>query len=390
MQDFSVNLTGESYAGFYVPYIADAFLTANDTTYYDLKGIAINNPIIGDDTIQGQVTVLPYAHAFNNLLYLNETFLYAMDNYNLFCNYTSYMARYLTFPSPQEPHPTLPDPYDDPDYTCDVFDYIYAAVLETNPCFDIYHITATCPHLYSQLGIVNQGDYHPPHAPTVYFNRTDVKAAINAPPTANWMQCTDVNVFANKPNRTTNWRAGSDKSAGPATNGVLQHVIERTGNVIIGSGNLDFLLNTNGTLLAIQNMTWNGHRGLERKPEKKFFVPYHEEYNGGALSAAGYVGKWGTERGLTFYDVQLAGHELPGYAAGAGYRALELLLGRIGSLGERGSFTTQRPEEQRNEKSRSEQVGIMGVPARREPVMDERKRRLVMARHGGGLEKEEL
>ena len=387
MQDFNVYLTGESYAGFYVPYIADAFLTANDTEYYNLKGIAINNPIIGDDTTQGQVTVMPYVHAFNNLFYLNNTFLYAMDNLNSYCNYTSYLANYFAFPSPQESHPVLPNPYDDPGYVCDVFDYVYSAILETNPCFDIYHITATCPHLYSQLGIVNEGDYHPPNAPAVYFNRTDVKAAINAPPNADWMQCTSVNVFANKPNRTTNWTAGHDLSPGPATNGVLQRVVEKTGNVLIGSGNLDFLLNTNGTLLALQNMTWHGHRGFRSRPNKsKFYVPYHDEPNPGALSAAGYVGTWGKERGLTFYDTQLAGHELPGYAAGAGYRVLEVLLGRVSSLAEKGSFTTQRDGPRSD---RGEQVQMVAQPAGRKPVMDVRRERLVKARGGIGG-KEEL
>jgi hypothetical protein len=28
---------------------------------------------------------------------------------------------------------------------------------------------------------------------------------------------------------------------------------------------------------------------------------------------AGVVGTWGRERGLTFYEVELAGHELPRY-----------------------------------------------------------------------------
>ena len=90
-----------------------------------------------------------------------------------------------------------------------------------------------------------------------------------------------------------------------------------------------------------QNMTWNGLQGLQEYPSTEFVVPYHPEYNGGALSAAGKVGYWGTERGLTFYTVQLAGHELPGYAPGAAYRAIELLLGRIPTLGAEGDFTTQ-------------------------------------------------
>jgi len=47
-------ITGESYAGFYVPYIADSFIQANDTKYFNLGGISINDPIIGDETNQQQ------------------------------------------------------------------------------------------------------------------------------------------------------------------------------------------------------------------------------------------------------------------------------------------------------------------------------------------------
>lgn len=168
--------------------------------------------------------------------------------------------------------------------------------------FNLYHISETCPHPYSQLGIVNPGDYQPPGA-QVYFNRSDVQRAINAPPT-NWMQCTDVNVFGG----STDNQTASDQSVGPAQDGVLSRVIEFTNNTIIGSGNLDMLLSTNGTLLAIQNMTWNGMQGFQSYPGTEFFVPYHPEYNGGALAGAGNLGLWGSERGLTFYQVELAGH----------------------------------------------------------------------------------
>jgi carboxypeptidase D len=53
---WKVYLTGESYAGFYVPYIADAFITADDSDYYNLAGVSINDPIIGDETNQQQGT----------------------------------------------------------------------------------------------------------------------------------------------------------------------------------------------------------------------------------------------------------------------------------------------------------------------------------------------
>ena len=86
-------------------------------------------------------------------------------------------------------------------------------------------------------------------------------------------------------------------------------------------------------------------QGFQAYPQDQdFYVPYHPEYNGGRLSEAGVVGQWGAERGLTYYEVQLAGHELPGYSAGSGYRVIELLLGRIKSLGEVSNFSTQEDE----------------------------------------------
>lgn len=54
VQNRKVYLTGESYGGYYVPYIADSFINAADETYYNLAGVAINDPIIGDGTIQQQ------------------------------------------------------------------------------------------------------------------------------------------------------------------------------------------------------------------------------------------------------------------------------------------------------------------------------------------------
>jgi carboxypeptidase D len=282
---------------------------------------------------------MPYVDYWANLFYLNQTFLDTMHAWADHCGYSAYQEKYLTFPPPPGPFPVLPDPFSTDDYTCDVFDDVYSAVLEVNPCFNIYHISEVCPHPFQSLGIVNPGDYTPPGF-VAYFNRSDVQAAINAPVGTNWQQCTDVNVFADTPDRSTTGN-GSDMSLGPAQDGVLERVIEYTQNVVIGSGNLDMLLNTNGTLLAIQNMTWGGVQGLQEYPCTDFYVPYHPEYNGGALAGAGVQGSWGAERGLTFYQVQLSGHELPGYAPGAAYRAVELLLGRISSLSDVGDFTTE-------------------------------------------------
>ena len=88
-------------------------------------------------------------------------------------------------------------------------------------------------------------------------------------------------------------------------------------------------------------MTWNGLQGLQSYPSTEFYVPDHPEYNGGALAGAGVQGKWGHERGLTFYTAQLAGHELPGYTPGVAYRMVEILLGRVKDFSSTEHFTTQ-------------------------------------------------
>ncbi|KAL8830342.1 MAG: hypothetical protein Q9191_001483 [Dirinaria sp. TL-2023a] len=335
VQNRKVYITGESYAGYYVPYIADAFINANDPVYYNLAGIAINDPIIGDDTLQEQAVIVPFIDYWSKLFFLNETFLDAIHAKQDACGYSAYLEKYLQYPPPPGPFPVLPDPYDSPNYTCDIFDDVYYALLEVNPCFNIYHVTETCPHPFSVTGGVNPGDYIPPGL-VAYFNRSDVQKAINAPPT-DWYQCTPVNVFGG----ATDNQNLSDTSPGPARDGTLQHVIESTNNTIIGVGNLDYILPTNGTLTALQNVTWNGKQGLQEFPGTEFYVPYHPEYNGGALAGAGIVGYWGSERGLTFYQVQLAGHELPGYAPGAAYRVVEKLLGRIPDFSDTSDFTTQ-------------------------------------------------
>lgn len=122
------------------------------------------------------------------------------------------------------------------------------------------------------------------------------------------------------------------------------------------------ILNPNGTVMVLQNTTWGGMKGFQQDPQStnQFYVPYHPEYNGGRLSEAGYVGMWGEERGLTFYTVQLSGHELPGYAAGAGYRVLEKLLGRISDLGEVSDFTTQNGDFQAQSNGTS--MSLLGRP----------------------------
>ncbi|PQE22949.1 carboxypeptidase cpdS protein [Rutstroemia sp. NJR-2017a BBW] len=338
MQGYKVYITGESYAGQYIPYIASAMLDHNDTTYYNVKGVQINDPSINHDDTLMQAPVTAAAIYYQNVLNLNETYLANVTARAKSCGYTDFLETYTTSFPPPGPIPAAPSSRQP---GCDLFDDIYNAVYYVNPCFNIYHLTDFCPYLWDELGFPSLAG-----GPNNYFNRSDVQEVIHAPPTNYFICGGGENLFPK-----------GDKSL-PSALGPLPSVIERTNNTIIGHGLLDFLLFANGSLITIQNMTWNGLQGFQTPPSKaqNLYVPYHQslgyilEIANAAIpntpaqidtAGAGFQGNWHTERGLTWTTVNLAGHEIPQYTPGAAYRQLEFLLGRIDNLSVVGDFTTQ-------------------------------------------------
>jgi carboxypeptidase D len=51
IKNYKIYVTGESYAGRFVPYISAAMLDQNDTAYYDLSGALIYDPCIGETPV---------------------------------------------------------------------------------------------------------------------------------------------------------------------------------------------------------------------------------------------------------------------------------------------------------------------------------------------------
>jgi carboxypeptidase D len=312
-------------------------LNTNETKYYNLEATMIYDPSTTFDQLAEQAPAVELVDKNYNLLPFNDTFMAYIHNKSDACGYTKYMQDYLVFPPPRPFPPQLPgaDTSGNLLPECDVFTDIFNAALVINPCFDIYQIATTCPLLWDVLGFPGSFNYLPEGA-KVYFNRTDVKRAIHAP-NINWMVCTNTNVFVN----------GIDNSPPSGSpGGPLPGVIERSKRTIIAHGALDMVLIMDGTLLMIQNMTWGGAQGFQKKPEDPFYVPYHApldpstDPHPSTIAASGVMGTTHTERKLTWVSIELSGHMVPQYAPSAAYRHVEFLLGRIDSLSSTKPFTT--------------------------------------------------
>ena len=258
--------------------------------------------------------VLNHAHVFN----LNDSFLATLALQDRTCGYADFRSRYLTYPAPNA---HMPDPPSNEDPNCQIWGNIAQAASLINPCFNVYHCSDTCPVPWDVLGFPASFTYTPPGA-TVYFNRSDVQRAINAP-IQEWSECSsDVLSLDYSPESGLS---------------VLPSVIERLDRTVITHGQLDYLLLADGTRMMIQNMTWHGQQGFQEEPTVPFVVPYHASYTPfdpsmETLAGAGRMGTTHSERGLTFVETWLAGHMVPEYAPSAAYMQLQFLLGRIDSL----------------------------------------------------------
>jgi len=108
LQDRKVYITGESYAGYYVPYIADAMHNANDTTYYNIDSIMFYDPSTTYDVVENDIPAVPFVNTWNGLFNFNESFLEDLNTRWETCGYADFYNEAMTFP-PTGKLPTPPN-----------------------------------------------------------------------------------------------------------------------------------------------------------------------------------------------------------------------------------------------------------------------------------------
>ena len=306
------------------------------------EGALVYDPCIGQfDYTQEEAVAVPYVQANNNLLNFNASFLAQLESLDESCGYATLREKYLTFPPPGN-QPSVYFNYTS-EANCDVFDMIDNAALEVNPCFDIYEINQQCPLLWDVLSFPTQLVYTPDGAST-YFNRSDVKTALHAPEYVDWMVCTNQAVFVGGAKAGTYYTGGpegsGDLSADPIQK-VLPQVIEATNRVLVGNGDFDMIIITNGTLMAIQNMTWNGQLGFQTQPNTPIDIAAPDLIYSGVFAQNGATGLDGAqgimgvqhyERGLMWAETYQSGHMQPEFQPRVAYRHLQWLLGIVDTL----------------------------------------------------------
>lgn len=279
------------------------------------------------------IPVANFVTAWSSVFGFNDSFTASLRDRSLKCGYDDYLQKYNVFPPKQRQPSILPGlTKDRMDYLpgCGLFNDVFLAAFELNPCFSAYRITDLCPMKYDPIGFSDSTGWMPDGAGPAYFNRPDVKAVIHAP-NKQWDFCTDKPVFVNSTDNSL--------SDGPGSQPVLPNVIDRTKNVILGHGSKDFVLIADGTLLTIQNLTFGGMMGFQSRPTEALYVPYHYDSDYTVAAGAGVIGTVHSERGLTYFGIGQAGHFMAADVPAVAFRSMEVLLGRIEGFQSRAPFT---------------------------------------------------
>ncbi|KAK7401171.1 hypothetical protein VNO78_12491 [Psophocarpus tetragonolobus] len=257
-------ITGESYAGHYVPQLAYTILLNNKFSHQNinLKGIAIGNAWI--DSFTGSKGILDYfwTHALNS----DQTH----ELIEKYCDFNS-------------------------ENVSEICSNAVRRALTEKGKIDFYNIYGPLchdPHLKNgSTGSVYNFDPCSDYYGVAYLNRPEVQLAFHARPT-NWTHCSDV---------ITKWN-----DSPTTTLPVIKYLIDSNIGLWIYSGDTDARVPVTSSRYAINTL------------KLPIQVPWRPWYSGNEVG--GYVVKY---KGITFVTVRGAGHLVPSWQPG---RALTLIF----------------------------------------------------------------
>ncbi|KAA1474008.1 alpha/beta-hydrolase [Dentipellis sp. KUC8613] len=303
-------LSGESYAGFYVPYIANWIYEHASALDLKLKGIWISDAVLSYDTVQQEIPALRFAQANRNVFPFNSSFVAELQRISDSCGYTDYLDKYVSYPPKgQLPLVGTNGTSVHAKEECHIWEMIFEEVSIINPAWNVYRVTETWPMSWSVMGFPELTQKF------IYFNRTDVQDAIHAPH-IDYTICSESSVYVN----ATTGQPGDDQSIW-STLSVLPNVIEKSERVAITHGLADYILLAEGTRIAIQNMTWNGAQGFQTPIQNESFH----------VKDMGVYGNMHQERGLTYVEFYYSGHMTPQFVPWAAFQTIAYVLGKADS-----------------------------------------------------------
>lgn len=295
-------LTGESYAGMYIPYMAhEIYSHPRNASGINLQGFGINDPSFTTDFLGEEAPAYEFLKQNQHIIGLNNSAMAQIRDVAKKQGLLTYVEDNLHYP-PQG-HIRVPSQYSP---KRSVWETGNRLATSTNHCFSVYEIKPNCTLDYDPLGMpLNAMEASKKN----FLNaHPDLKKALHVNPHTAWKECTDKAVFATK--------NGWDHSNSPDRT-VLPGVIEKSKRSVIQHGTWDYVLIANGSALAIQNMTWGGKMGFQKAPHTpiRFDGKVH--------------GTFHEERGLTFALVDRAGHMIPQFKPKTSFKLQQYLLGQI-------------------------------------------------------------
>ncbi|KAJ1670406.1 Cell death protease [Coemansia sp. RSA 25] len=262
-------VAGESEAGTYIPYLADAILKMPESgeeeeKRFDLAGLMIGN---------GWVDPYPMYMSYVEILRRHDLMTPQLQTSML--NLMDKCAREYKR-APQPVHTDI----------CERIPMVFLSESGPEPgmCYNMYDLRLTDTQPSCGMNWPSEiGDY------TKYLNREDVQKAINIKPgqaPAVWTEC------SNLPNK----KLKHDDT--PPASIPLKYALDHGVPVLLFAGKEDYLCNYVGTEWSIGNMTWAGGQGFGQGSVKR------SEWK----IDGNVVGKVESDRGLTYALIYNASH----------------------------------------------------------------------------------